>query len=124
MDYREAADRIEEHAQIHFKKEYPHAILITQALGLAVKVLREKADEEAKQYAITPSVTIFYLNAEFQTVEEGKVVAIKDDGGVFGFWVEFDPQHCVYFDKGSLGTAIFTEKAEAIKELHRIKNLP
>lgn len=43
MTYKEAADRIEEHAKIHYKNEYPRANLITEALQMAVKLLREKA---------------------------------------------------------------------------------
>ena len=40
MDYKEAANRIEEHMAIHHMQEYPHAQKITEALRLAVTVLR------------------------------------------------------------------------------------
>lgn len=40
MDYKEAANRIEEHMAIHHVQEYPHAQKITEALRLAVTVLR------------------------------------------------------------------------------------
>lgn len=47
MTYLEAAKRIEEHMEIHFSKEYPRAIKITEALEMAVKLLY-KADKESK----------------------------------------------------------------------------
>ena len=60
MTYREAANRIEEHIQIHYKNEYPHAVLITEALQMAMTLLRERADletaprllEKATQYGM------------------------------------------------------------------------
>lgn len=47
MTYLEAAKRIEEHMKIHFEREYPHAMKITEALEMAVKLLH-KADRESK----------------------------------------------------------------------------
>lgn len=47
MTYLEAAKRIEEHMELHFAKEYPHAMKITEALKMAVKLLY-KADRESK----------------------------------------------------------------------------
>ena len=49
MTYREAANRIEEHIQIHYKNEYPHAVLITEELTLktAPRLL-----EKATQYGM------------------------------------------------------------------------
>ena len=50
-----AASKIEEHAKIHYEKEYPHAIKITEALLYAVNMLRElsKYDViECKNYEI------------------------------------------------------------------------
>lgn len=46
MDYLEAADRIEEYAITQFKQDYPHAFKITEALKLAVDILRETAANE------------------------------------------------------------------------------
>lgn len=46
MTYREAADRIEEHARLHYRREFPHAVRITEALQLAVDVLRERASKD------------------------------------------------------------------------------
>lgn len=36
-----AANMIEKHTEIHYKKEYPHAIEITEALNFSVKILKE-----------------------------------------------------------------------------------
>lgn len=43
MTYEEAANRIEEHAAIHYSKEDPHAEKITEALTMAVSLLRKMA---------------------------------------------------------------------------------
>ena len=40
MDYKEAANRIEEHMRVHHMAEHPHAQKITEALQLAATVLR------------------------------------------------------------------------------------
>lgn len=39
MTFKEAALRIEEHNAIHFAKEYPRAIKITEALDMATRLL-------------------------------------------------------------------------------------
>lgn len=39
MDNKEAIARIRDHMEIHFAKEYPRAIKITEALGMAIKAL-------------------------------------------------------------------------------------
>ena len=55
MDVKEAITRIEEHNRIHFAKEYPRAILITDALDMAVKALKnqEYVKEILKYYLDT-----------------------------------------------------------------------
>lgn len=40
MDYREAADRIEQHMIVHHMDGYPRANKITEALSMAVGLLR------------------------------------------------------------------------------------
>lgn len=52
MDIKEAIKRIEEHNAIHFEKEYPRAIKITEALDMAVDSLRyqERTKEILKYY--------------------------------------------------------------------------
>ncbi len=44
MSYREAANRIEDHMRIHYSEEYPRAQKITEALEIAVDLLRGMAD--------------------------------------------------------------------------------
>lgn len=41
MNTKEAIRRIKEHNRIHYKNEYPHAVLITEALNMAIKALEE-----------------------------------------------------------------------------------
>ena len=41
MEIKEAIERIEKHKQIHFTKEYPRAIKITEALNMAVETLKK-----------------------------------------------------------------------------------
>ena len=42
METKEAIKRIEKHKQIHFTKEYPRAIKITEALDMAVETLKKQ----------------------------------------------------------------------------------
>jgi hypothetical protein len=42
MDAKEAIKRIEDHNRVHFAKEYPRAILITEALNMAVEALKKQ----------------------------------------------------------------------------------
>lgn len=42
METKEAIERIKEHKQIHFAKEYPRAIKITEALDMAVETLKKQ----------------------------------------------------------------------------------
>lgn len=55
MNIKEAIIRIEEHNRIHFSKEYPKAILITQALDMAVDSLKsqDKIKKDLKYYLDT-----------------------------------------------------------------------
>lgn len=76
LSYREAARRIAEHAEIHFHQEYPHAPLITLALKMAVDALNEKADLEEMDSRIKDGDPIWYVDAELQEIEEGKVVHV------------------------------------------------
>lgn len=90
MTYKEAADRIEKHAQIHYKSEYPHAIAVTEALYMAVNVLRERAmlEDCSEQFKVGNS--IWYVDFDTGTVEEGKIFDIQYNNGHIGsFSVEF-----------------------------------
>ena len=42
MSADEAIRRIKKHNEVHFRKEYPHAIYITEALNMAVKALEKQ----------------------------------------------------------------------------------
>ena len=55
MEVKEAIRRIEEHNRIHLAKEYPRAILITEALGMAVDSLKsqDKIKKDLKYYLDT-----------------------------------------------------------------------
>ena len=46
MDAREAIIRIEDHNRVHFAKEYPRAIKVTEALEMAVKVLEKQVPKK------------------------------------------------------------------------------
>ena len=46
MEIKEVIKRIEEHKQIHFAKEYPRAIKITEALDIAIEKLNLLAEYE------------------------------------------------------------------------------
>ena len=47
MEIKEAIKRIEEHKQIHFTKEYPRAIKITEALDMAIEALKKQDSMES-----------------------------------------------------------------------------
>lgn len=49
MDAREAIIRIEDHNRIHFAKEYPIAIKITDALIMAVEALKKQVPMKPKK---------------------------------------------------------------------------
>ena len=46
MEVREAIERIKEHNRIHFEKEYPRAIKITEALDMAIEALEKQIELE------------------------------------------------------------------------------
>ena len=49
MDVKEAIRRIEEHNRIHFVKEYPRAIMITEALDMSIKALQKQIPMKPKR---------------------------------------------------------------------------
>lgn len=49
MEAKEAIKRIEEHNRIHFVKEYPRAIKITDALIMAVEALKKQVPMKPKK---------------------------------------------------------------------------
>jgi len=91
MTYREAADRIEEHTKIHYKNEYPHAKLITEALYMAVALLRERADLVDCQTSIRKGSPIWYVDFESGEIEKGTVFSVQlKDGNIDSFSVDFE----------------------------------
>ena len=49
MDTKEAIKRIDEHNRIHFAKEFPRAILITEALDMAAEALERQTPKKVKK---------------------------------------------------------------------------
>lgn len=50
MDNKEAIARIKEHKEIHFAKEYPFAIKITEALEMAIEALEKQTPRMPQEY--------------------------------------------------------------------------
>lgn len=120
MTYREAADRIEEHAQIHFKHEYPHAFKITEALKLAVDVLREKESTQKCWEQICVGMKIYFVNENLEKVEMGEVTRIYfDQGRMTEFAVEFAPNDTQKFLPCTIGEFIFADEQTATEVLFR-----
>ena len=53
MEVTEAIERIKDHKEIHFKKE-PRAIKITEALDMAIEVLKDYKKDTDCEYCHTP----------------------------------------------------------------------
>ena len=126
MTYREAANRIEEHIQIHYKNEYPHAVLITEALQMAVTLLRERADLENCSKAIRKGDAIWYVDFESGEIEEGEVFSIQfKDGRIDSFSVDFkETGNFDEFVGDAIGDCFFISKEMAESALangHGIK---
>lgn len=56
MNNKEAIRRIEEHKSIHFAKEYPRAIKITEALNMAIKALEKATPKKPTKTTIDEPV--------------------------------------------------------------------
>ena len=52
MEVKEAIERIKEHKEIHFAKEYPRAIKITEALDMAIKALEKQIPKKVVEINI------------------------------------------------------------------------
>lgn len=90
MTYREAANRVEEHMKIHFAKEYPNAIQITEALKMAIGLLRERAALEDCLTYIQKGSPIWYVDFESGEIEKGEVFGVRyKDGLIDSFSVDF-----------------------------------
>lgn len=115
MTYREAAQRIAEHAEIHFKEEYPHAIRITEALKIAIRVLNEKADLEEFDSRIKDGDPIWYVDTELQEIEEGRVVHVEfRNSKVDSISVDFlESGDFDEFDGSAMNECLFTTEEAA-----------
>lgn len=90
MTYREAANRIEDYAKIYYKDECSHAILITEALQMAVTLLRERSAIEDCFNAVRKGSTIWYVDFDSGKIEEGEVFSVQfKDRRIDSFSVNF-----------------------------------
>ena len=126
VTYREAANRIEEHIQIHYKNEYPHAVLITEALQMAMTLLRERANLENCSKAIRKGDAIWYVDFESGEIEEREVFSIQfKDGRIDSFSVDFkETGNFDEFVGDAIGDCFFISKEMAESALangHGIK---
>lgn len=115
MTHKEAADRIEIHAAIHFKNEYPYAIGITEALNMAVKVLREKSAFEDSLNTIRKGDKIWYVDFDSGEIEEGEVSAVYfNKGRIDSFSVDFkETGDFDEFTGDAIGSCFFTSREMA-----------
>lgn len=113
MSYREAARRIQEHKEIHYKEEYPHAILITKALDMAIDLLNRAADLEDAQKNFSKGDDIWYVDAEMNEIEKGTVDLVTYKNGkidTIGVLFEDDFDE---FDGSGLGHCLFATESAA-----------
>lgn len=119
MTYKEAADRIQEHIHIHYVDEYPHAIKITEALQLAVDVLRKLSLTESG--VIQKGTPVWYVDFENGYIERGVVFGIQyKEQKVYSFSVDFDETGD--FDEfcgDAIGDCFFLDEETAKAELVR-----
>lgn len=119
MTYKEAADRIQEHMYIHYGDEYPYAIKITEALKLAVDVLRKFSLTE--DGAIQKGTPVWYVDFENGYIERGVVHGVQyKDHKVDSFSVYFDETGD--FDEfcgDAIGDCFFLDEETAKAELVR-----
>ena len=122
MNYKEAADRIEEHMHMHYGDEYPNAIKITEALQLAVDLLRKFSQKE--DGVIQKGTPIWYVDFENGYIERGVVTGVQYKGQkVNVFSVNFDETGDFdEFSGDAIGDCFFLDEEAAKVELaHGIK---
>lgn len=79
MTYKEAADRIEDHMYVHYRSEYPHAVKITEALRLAINLLRKSALTE--EGIITKGTPDWHVEFEYGDIENDTVFRVLYNEG-------------------------------------------
>ena len=121
MTYKEAADRIQEHMHIHYGDEYPHAIKVTEALQLAVDVLRKLSLTGTGDGVIQKGTPVWYVDFENGYNERGVVFGVQyKDQKVYSFSVDFDETGD--FDEfcgDAIGDCFFLDEETAKAELVR-----
>lgn len=60
MQEKEAIIRIKEHKYIHFKEEFPRAIKITEALGMAIEALEKQIPKKVTYEGFCPNCKTQY----------------------------------------------------------------
>lgn len=102
MEIKEAIERIKEHKQIHFAKEYPRAIKITEALDMAVEALEKQVElEPMYSWGVT-----YYCPPDYGGEE-------YDEYG----WIPSCPRCTRVIDR-------FTTRCECGQAIKRIKTYP
>lgn len=98
MTYKDAAQIIQKHMKIHFGigdsiipiEEYPHLDQITEALQMAVELLKERAAIDDCLTVLQKGSQIWYVDFETGEIEEGEVFSVSyKDGHIDSFSVEF-----------------------------------
>ena len=119
MTYKDAADRIQEYMYIHCVDEYPHGAKITEALQLAVDVLRKISLTECG--VIQNGTPVWYVDFEEGYIERGVVFGVQYKGKkVHSFSVNFDKDGD--FDEfygDAIGSCFFLDEETAKAELVR-----
>lgn len=89
MEVKEAIARIKDHMEIHFAKEYPRAIKITEALEMAIKALE-------KQMPMKPIYSDYDDNGyDDELIPYKAACPICGYEFEFGYWNDEDNHHCV-----------------------------
>ena len=92
IEKEEAIRRIEEHIRIHFAKEYPRAVKITEALNMAVNALKDQAN--AKSHCSTSRTE------PLRSSDELAAVKCRCDAAVADLYKAADCSTCGYRDSG------------------------
>lgn len=88
MEVKEAIKRIEDHKRIHFSKEYPRAIKITEALNMAIEALE-------KQISMKPKYSVYGDRGDGEIIPFKAKCPACDYEFEFGYWNDEDNHHCV-----------------------------
>lgn len=116
MTYQQAANKIREHKEIHFMKEYPHAIFITEALDMAIELLEERARNEDFRNEVYVGMEVYYVNEKELVVEKGEIIKVNFcDLKITSFLVQFQDGRTSDFHVSNFGVVFFRDKESADK---------